>query len=46
MKRISPARENSVLAKWLPFYNMTVAAVAQREAISDAALDTQPIEGQ
>ncbi|WJY16197.1 hypothetical protein PCO82_05915 [Pectobacteriaceae bacterium CE90] len=31
MKRISPERKASVLAKLLPPYNMTVAMVAQRE---------------
>jgi transposase-like protein len=35
MKRISPERKASVLAKLLPPYNMTVAAVAQMEGISE-----------
>lgn len=38
MKRISSERKASVLAKWLPPYNMTVAAVAQRDGISEATL--------
>lgn len=38
MKRISPERKTSVLAKLLPPYNMTVAAVAQMEGISEATL--------
>jgi len=38
MKRISPERKASVLAKLLPPYNMTVAAVAQKEGISEATL--------
>jgi transposase-like protein len=38
MKRISPERKNTVLAKLLPPYNMTVAAVAQMEGISEATL--------
>ncbi|WON78510.1 transposase [Serratia sp. UGAL515B_01] len=38
MKRISPERKASVLAKLLPPYNMTVAAVAQMEGISEATL--------
>lgn len=38
MKRISPERKTSVLAKLLPPYNMTVAAVAQLEGISEATL--------
>ncbi|WJV63912.1 hypothetical protein PCO87_07750 [Pectobacteriaceae bacterium C52] len=38
MKRISPERKTSVLAKLLPPYNMTVAAVVQREGISEATL--------
>ncbi|HAU3362260.1 TPA: transposase [Salmonella enterica subsp. salamae] len=38
MKRISPERKSSVLAKLLPPYNMTVAAVAQMEGISEATL--------
>lgn len=38
MKRISPERKSSVLAKLLPPYNMTVTAVAQMEGISEATL--------
>lgn len=38
MKRISSERKASVLAKLLPPYNMTVAAVAQMEGISEATL--------
>ncbi|WJV54334.1 transposase [Prodigiosinella aquatilis] len=38
MKRISPERKASVLAKLLPPYNMTVAAVAQMDGISEATL--------
>ena len=38
MKRISPERKAATLAKLLPPYNMTVAAVAQREGISEATL--------
>ncbi len=38
MKRISPERKASVLAKLLPPYNMTVSAVAQMEGISEATL--------
>lgn len=38
MKRISPERKNSILAKLLPPYNMTVAVVAQMEGISEATL--------
>lgn len=38
MKRISPERKTSVLAKLLPPWNMTVSAVAQREGISEAPL--------
>lgn len=38
MKRISPERKTSVLAKLLPPYNMTVTAVAQMEGISEATL--------
>ena len=38
MKRISPERKTSILAKLLPPYNMTVAAVAQMERISEATL--------
>lgn len=38
MKRISSERKVSVLAKLLPPYNMTVAAVAQMEGISEATL--------
>ncbi|KAB8313508.1 hypothetical protein EH228_00210 [Erwinia endophytica] len=38
MKRISPERKASVLAKLLPPYNMTVAAVAQMEGISEVTL--------
>lgn len=38
MKRISPERKASVLAKLLPPYNMAVAAVAQMEGISEATL--------
>ncbi len=38
MKRISPERKASTLAKLLPTYNMTVAAVAQMEGISEATL--------
>lgn len=38
MKRISPERKASILAKLLPPYNMTVAAVAQMEGISEATL--------
>lgn len=38
MKRISPERKASTLAKLLPPYNMTVAAVAQMEGISEATL--------
>ncbi|WP_021015249.1 hypothetical protein [Prodigiosinella confusarubida] len=40
MKRISPERKTSVLAKLLPPYNMTVAAVVQREGI--LSLETKP----
>ncbi|MFS7186494.1 hypothetical protein AB6848_13605 [Serratia proteamaculans] len=42
MKRISPERKNSVLAKLLPPYNMTVAAVAQMEGIYQAARMANP----
>lgn len=38
MKRISPERKAGILAKLLPPYNMTVAAVAQIEGISEATL--------
>ncbi|POD97343.1 transposase, partial [Pectobacterium odoriferum] len=38
MKRISPERKASILAKLLSPYNMTVAAVAQMEGISEATL--------
>ncbi|SUP80443.1 ISAfe5, transposase OrfA [Yersinia pseudotuberculosis] len=38
MKRISSERKASTLAKLLPPYNMTVAAVAQMEGISEATL--------
>lgn len=38
MKRISPERKSSVLAKLLPPYNMTVSVVAQMEGISEATL--------
>ncbi|WP_449591760.1 hypothetical protein [Photorhabdus tasmaniensis] len=38
MTRISPARKSAALAKLLPLYNMTVAAVAQMEGISEATL--------
>jgi len=38
MKRISPERKAAVLAKILRPYNMTVAAVAQMEGISEATL--------
>lgn len=38
MKRISPERKAATLAKLLPPYNMTVAAVAQMEGISEATL--------
>ena len=38
MKRISPERKAGILAKLLPPYNMTVAAVAQMEGISEATL--------
>ncbi|WP_428837339.1 IS3 family transposase [Yersinia rohdei] len=38
MKRISPERKTGILAKLLPPYNMTVAAVAQMEGISEATL--------
>lgn len=38
MKRISPERKNTVLAKLLPLYSMTIAAVAQMEGISEATL--------
>ncbi|CAI0855656.1 Transposase [Serratia quinivorans] len=38
MKRISSEHKASVLAKLLPPYNMTVAAVAQMEGISEATL--------
>lgn len=38
MKRISPERKVATLAKLLPPYNMTVAAVAQMEGISEATL--------
>ncbi|WP_330982907.1 MULTISPECIES: transposase [Enterobacterales] len=38
MKRISPERKATTLAKLLPPYNMTVAAVAQMEGISEATL--------
>lgn len=38
MKRVSPERKASILAKLLPPYNMAVAAVAQMEGISEATL--------
>ncbi|AFJ45635.1 hypothetical protein EBL_c36500 [Shimwellia blattae DSM 4481 = NBRC 105725] len=38
MKRISPERKASTLAKLFPPYNMTVAAVAQMEGIAEATL--------
>lgn len=38
MKRVSPERKTSILAKLLPPYNMTVTAVAQMEGISEATL--------
>ncbi|HCM64702.1 MAG TPA: hypothetical protein DIT05_19500 [Morganella sp. (in: Bacteria)] len=38
MKRISSERKIAVLAKSLTPYNMTVAAVAQMERISEATL--------
>ncbi|RLM18039.1 hypothetical protein BIY29_18715 [Brenneria alni] len=38
MKRISPERKASTLAKLLPLYNMTVSAVAQMEGILEATL--------
>lgn len=38
MKRTSLERKANVLAKLLPPYNMTVAAVAQMEGISEATL--------
>lgn len=38
MKRISPERKASTLAKLLPPDNMTVAAVAQMEGISEATI--------
>lgn len=38
MKRISPERKTSVLVQLLPPYNMTIAAVAQMEGISEATL--------
>lgn len=38
MKRISPERKAATLAKLLPPYSMTVAAVAQMEGISEATL--------
>ncbi|KHS82397.1 MULTISPECIES: transposase [Pectobacterium] len=38
MKRVYPERKASILAKLLPPYNMTVAAVAQMEGISEATL--------
>ncbi len=38
MKRISPERKATTLAKLLPPYNMTVSAVAQMEGISEATL--------
>lgn len=38
MKRISPERKASVLAKLLPPWNMTVAAVAQMDGISESTL--------
>lgn len=38
MKRISPERKAATLAKLLPPYNMTVAAVAQMEGISETTL--------
>jgi len=36
MKRFSPERKASVLAKMLPHYNMSAFAVAQMEGISEA----------
>lgn len=38
MKRISPERKAATLAKLLAPYNMTVAAVARMEGISEASL--------
>lgn len=38
MKRISPERKTASLARLLPPYSMTVAAVAQMEGISEATL--------
>jgi transposase-like protein len=38
MKRISPERKASVLAKLLPPWNMAVSVVAQMEGISEATL--------
>lgn len=38
MTRISPERKASLLAKLLPPYNMTVAAVAQMDGVSEATL--------
>lgn len=38
MTRISPERKASVLAKLLPPYNLTVAAVAQMDGVSEATL--------
>jgi transposase-like protein len=38
MKRYSPERKTTVLAKLLPPYNMTVSSLAQQGGISDATL--------
>lgn len=38
MKRYSPERKATVLAKLLPPYNMTVTVLAQQEGISEAIL--------
>jgi hypothetical protein len=44
MKRISPERKASVLAKLLPPYNMTVTAVAQMEGIRPAPANRLSVE--
>ncbi|WP_420804363.1 transposase [Yersinia ruckeri] len=38
MKRISPERKACIMAKLLPPYSMTVAAIAQMDGISEATL--------
>ncbi|MBC8952300.1 hypothetical protein [Xenorhabdus sp. PB62.4] len=45
MIRISPERKSAALAKLLSLYNMTVAAVAQLEGISEATLHNWPLRG-